>query len=60
MDLHDESNYNLVNRKTKTRVRRFIHEKYNQKFSTEKKTGGDGSVGIWGCIHKNGVGACQI
>ena len=41
-------------------VRRFIHEKYKQKFLTEKKTGGGGSVGIWGCIHKNGVGACQI
>ena len=33
----DESNYNLVNRKTKPRVRRFIHEKYKQKFLTEKK-----------------------
>lgn len=56
----DESNYNLVNRKTAPRVRRFVHEKYHKNFLSGKKTGGGGSIGIWGCIHKNGVGAAQI
>jgi hypothetical protein len=55
----DESNYQLINRKTIPYVRRMIHEKYDKKFCVKRVQGGGGSIGIWGCISINGAGVCS-
>lgn len=56
----DESNYKLINRKSRPTVRRFIHEKYLPNMIMPRKQGGGGSVGIWGCIGELGTGCCTI
>lgn len=52
----DESNFQLVNRKTKIKVRRFSSEKYATRFVQPRLQAGGGSVGIWGCFSASGVG----
>lgn len=54
----DESNYQLINRKTTPKVRRLPDEKYDPKFVKKKVQGGGGSIGIWGCIGELGAGFC--
>ncbi len=56
----DESNFQLVNRKTTARVRRFKNEKYESRFIKQRVQAGGGSVGIWGAISSNGTGVCQV
>ncbi len=46
----DESNFEVVNRKSKVLVRRLHTEKFDQRFVTPRLQRGGGSVGIWGCI----------
>lgn len=56
----DESNFKIVNRKTKPTVWRFRHEKYHDNMVMPRKQGGGGSIGIWGCIGEHGAGCCTI
>ena len=46
----DESNFELINRKKRAIVRRYKNEKYNPLFIMSRVQGGEGSIGIWGCI----------
>lgn len=55
----DEANYMLVNRKTTPQVRRFRHEKYEDRFVKKVVKGGGGSIGVWGCIGQAGTGCCM-
>jgi hypothetical protein len=55
----DESNYELVNRKTTPLVRRFKHEKFDEKFTKKKVQKGGGSVGMWACMSDGGTGCCS-
>ncbi|RNA02517.1 transposable element Tcb1 transposase, partial [Brachionus plicatilis] len=55
----DESNFQLVNRKTTARVRRFKNKKYESRFIKQRVQAGGGSVGICGAISSNGTGVCQ-
>lgn len=56
----DESNFQVVNRKTKVLVRRFPSEKYEDRMLVPRLQGGGGSVGIWGCITSAGPGLYTI
>ncbi|MDQ5930221.1 MAG: hypothetical protein QG594_2008 [Bacteroidota bacterium] len=56
----DESNYELVNRKSKIRVKRLRNEAYNPRFCQPRLQGGGGSVGIWGCISHKGTGISEV
>lgn len=55
----DESNFKLINRKTRPTVWRFRDEKYDDSMVMPRKQGGGGSLGIWGCIGELGVGHCM-
>ena len=55
----DEANYELINRKTKPTIRRFSHEKYEERFVQKRVQGGGGSIGVWGCINGTGTGCCH-
>ena len=52
----DEANYKLINRKTTPRVRRYSHEKYDERYVKKRTQGGKGSIGVWGCIGQQGTG----
>ncbi len=56
----DEANFEVHNRKNTVLVRRFSHEKYDDRFVTPHVQGGGGSVGIWGCIGFKGIGSVKI
>lgn len=56
----DESNFEVLNRKSRVFVKRFKHEKYHSRFCLPRLQNGGGSVGIWGCISHKGVGQCSI
>ena len=56
----DESNFEVLNRKSRVFVKRFANEKYHPKFCLPKLQNGGGSVGIWGCINHKGTGCCSI
>ena len=56
----DESNFKVINRKTRPTVWRFCDEKYAENMVMPRKQGGGGSVGIWGCIGELGVGHCMV
>lgn len=58
MIFSDESNFQLINRKTTPRVRRFRHEKYDERFVQKRVQGGGGSIGVWGCLGQLGAGCC--
>ena len=46
----DESNLEVLNRKSKGIVKRFKNEKFHPKFCIPRLQNGGGSAGIWGCI----------
>lgn len=56
----DESNFEVLNRKTRVMVKRFKNEKYHPKFCTPRLQKGGGSAGIWGCISYKGTGVSNI
>jgi len=56
----DESNFEVVNRKTRVTVKRLASEKYQLKFCQPRIQGGGGSAGIWGCISHKGTGCCEM
>jgi hypothetical protein len=56
----DESNLEVINRKSRIFVKRLRSEKYEPRFCTPCVQGGGGSAGIWGCISHKGTGVCQI
>ncbi|RNA14184.1 paired box and transposase domain containing, partial [Brachionus plicatilis] len=55
----DESNFEVLNRKSRVFVKRFQNEKYYPKFCVPSVQKGGGSVGIWGCMSYEGVGCCS-
>lgn len=56
----DESNYEVINRKSRVFVKRLKEEKYLHRFLQPRLQGGGGSVGIWGCISHKGTGVCEL
>lgn len=56
----DESNFEVLNRKSRVFVKRFKSEKYHPKFCVPRVQKGGGSVGIWGCMSYEGVGCCSL
>ena len=46
----DESNFEVINRKSRVIVKRLKSERYLARFCAPRVTGGGGSAGIWGCI----------
>ena len=56
----DESNFEVINRKSKALIKRFKSEKYSGRFFVPRLKGGGGSVCIWGCFIFNEVGLCNI
>jgi transposase len=56
----DESNYEVINRKSRVLVKRLPNEKYHSKFCSPRQQGGGGSAGIWGCISHKGTGVCEV
>lgn len=56
----DESNFEVINRKSRILVKRLKSEKYLERFCTPRVQGGGGSVGIWGCIAHKGTGVEKI
>ena len=55
----DESNFEVINRKTKLKVKRF-QKKFHEKFVQPRVQGGGGSAGIWGCISHKGPGCASL
>jgi len=56
----DESNFEVINRKSRIFVTRLRCEKYEPRFCTPCVQGGGGSAGIWGCISHKGTGVSNI
>jgi hypothetical protein len=56
----DESNFQIVNRKTRPFVRRFANEKFNSRFVQKTIQAGGGSIGVWGCFAGTGIGDCKM
>ena len=56
----DESNFEVINRKSQVIVKRLSTEKYLAKFCLPRVQGGGGSAGIWGCITHQGTGIHNI
>ena len=56
----DESNFEVINRKSKVIVKRLRNEKYLTRFCVPRVQGGGGSVGIWGCFSSKGIGCCEV
>ena len=59
----DEANFQVVNRKTKRKIRRYTitsRINYSQQLFAQRVQGGGGSVGIWGCFNYQGAGICHI
>ena len=56
----DESNFEVINRKSRIIVKRKANEKYNKRYVVPRVQGGGGSVGIWGCISFKGTGCCKV
>ena len=50
----DESNFEVINRKNRIRVKRFQNEKFNENFIQPRVQGGGGSAGILGCMSHKG------
>ena len=55
----DESNFELINRKSNIAVKRMAHEKYYARYIRLTVQSGGGSIGIWSCFNYKGVGMCQ-
>ena len=56
----DESNFQVLNRKSKVMVKRLGSEKFDTKFCVPRLQGGGVSVGIWGFISHKGIGYSNI
>ena len=56
----DESNFEVMNRKSRVIVRRHRNEKYHKQFLAARGQGGGGSIGIWGAISYHGTGLHQL
>ena len=56
----DDSNFEVMNRKSKVCVERFKSEKYSHRFVLPRLQGGGESIGVWGCFNFNEVGVCNI
>jgi transposase len=56
----DESNFEVINRKSRIKVRRMVGERFLKHNIQSRIQGGGGSVGIWGCISGHGSGVCQV
>lgn len=56
----DESNFTILNRKNRVKIRRHYNEKYHSRFIVPRLQGGGGSVGIWGCITYQGPGLLTL
>ena len=56
----DESNFEVINRKSKVLIKRHRWEQYQDRFCQPRVQGGGGSIGIWGCISHKGTGVCQV
>ncbi|CAF0850356.1 unnamed protein product [Brachionus calyciflorus] len=56
----DESNFEVINRKSKVIVKRLNNEKYNQKFCVPSLKNGRGSAGKWRCISSKDTGVCNM
>ena len=55
----DESNFELINRKSNIAVKRIAHEKYYARYISPTVQRGGGSIGIWSCFNYKSVGMCQ-
>jgi transposase len=56
----DESNFEVINRKSRVIVKRHSFEKYHTRFCVPRVQGGGGSAGIWGCISWHGTGCSRV
>ena len=56
----DETNFEVLNRKSNLKVRRKTTEKFNSDCVQQRVQGGGGSIGLWGCINANGAGCCTV
>jgi len=55
----DEANYEVFNRKSAIYVKRLKSDMYASRYAKPRIQGGQGSVGIWGCISYHGTGVSQ-
>ena len=56
----DESNFEVVNRKTRLRVKRFQDEKFHENFFQPRVQGGGGPAGLLICISHKGPGCASL
>ena len=56
----DESNFEMINRKSRFIIKRLAGEKFKERFCVPRIQGGGGSVGIWGCFFHKGTGSYNI
>ena len=56
----DESNFEVVNCKSRLIIKRLAGEKFKEHFCVPRIQGGGGSVGIWGCFSHKGTGSYNI
>lgn len=55
----DESNFEVLKRKSKVLCRRKQNEKFLPRHIVPRLQGGGGSIGIWGCFSFKGTGNCK-
>ena len=55
----DESNFEVINRKSNIAVKRMAHEKFYARYIRPTVHSGGGSIGIWSFFNYKGVGVCQ-
>ena len=55
----DESNYEVINRKSRVLVKRLPNENYHSKFCSPRQKDGGVSAGIWGCLFHKGTCVCK-
>ena len=56
----DEANFEVFNRSSKIYVKRLRSEKFESRFVQPRIQGGQGSVGIWGCVSHKGTGVSSV
>ena len=52
----DESNFEVVNHKSRFIFKRLASEKCKERFCVPRVQGSGGSISIWGCISHKGIG----
>lgn len=55
----DESNFQIVNRKTRPYIRR-LNEKFSSRYIQKSLQSDGGSIGAWGCVAGSGIGECKL